>query len=59
MSLNDYSYNKFGGEMTKKVFSIRLTAEAIVKITKIALRKHLPIRTMVQSWIMERVDEEW
>ena len=43
----------------KQVFSIRLTVEAIVKLTEIALRKHLPIRTMVQSWIMERIDKEW
>lgn len=45
--------------MNKQVFALRLTAESIRKITKIALRKHLPIRTMVQSWIMERIDKEY
>ena len=41
-----------------KVFSIRLSIEAIQKLVAIAKKKHLPVRTMVQSWIMERIDKE-
>jgi hypothetical protein len=41
-----------------KVFSIRLSIEAIQKLIKIAKKKHLGVCTMVQSWIMERIDTE-
>ena len=42
-----------------KVFSIRLSIEAVEKLVAIAKKKHLGVCTMVQSWIMERLDIEY
>jgi hypothetical protein len=30
----------------------------VYEVEKIAAREHLPLRTLVRSWIMQRVDEE-
>jgi predicted DNA-binding protein len=41
-----------------EIFSIRLKPETIEKLNKISNQKHLPMRTMVRSWLMERIDKE-
>lgn len=41
-----------------KVFPIRLRESSILKLSKIAHKKHLPVRTMVRVWIMERIETE-
>lgn len=38
--------------------SIRLSEEAIVALNKIAEDKHLPTRTMLRAWVLDRKEIE-
>lgn len=40
------------------MFSIRLKPNTIEKLNKLAELKHFPMRTMIRSWILERLDNE-
>ena len=42
----------------KKMFAVRLPEEAIAKLEDIAQSRYLPTRTLVRSWIMQRLDAE-
>jgi hypothetical protein len=42
----------------KIMFSIRLNPSAIENLNKVSELKHLPMRTMIRSWIMERLEKE-
>lgn len=44
--------------MTMAHFTLRLPPTVVYEVEKIAAREHLPLRTLVRSWIMQRVDEE-
>ena len=39
-------------------FTMRLPTEVISKIEAIAEDLHIPPRTLVRAWIMQRLDEE-
>lgn len=38
--------------------SIRLSPNSIKKINDIAKKQHLPARTLIRAWIMQRLDTE-
>lgn len=38
--------------------NIRLSLESFEKIEKIANDLHLPTRTLIRSWVMQRLDTE-
>lgn len=46
------------GGMVSKPISIRLPEETIVTLNEIASKKHLPMRTMLRAWVMDRVVRE-
>ncbi len=41
-----------------ETFSFRLPPDAIVNANKIAAQEHVPLRTLLRSWIMQRLDQE-
>ena len=38
--------------------SVRLSLNSIKKINDIATKQHLPARTLIRAWIMQRLDTE-
>lgn len=42
----------------KKMFSVRLPEETIEELEDIAQSRYMPTRTLVRSWIMQRLDAE-
>lgn len=44
--------------MTMEHFTLRLPPKAVSEVDKIAAKAHIPLRTLVRSWIMQRLDEE-
>jgi hypothetical protein len=44
--------------MRMTTFALKLSIEAIDELNKIAQGQHIPTRTMVRSWIMQRLDGE-
>lgn len=41
-----------------KLFTTRMSEESVNQLTEIAKTKHLPMRTMLRSWILERIEQE-
>lgn len=41
-----------------KLFTTRMSEESVDQLTEIAKIKHLPMRTMLRSWILERIEQE-
>ena len=41
-----------------EIFSVRLKSETISELREISKDRHLPLRTMVRAWILERLDLE-
>jgi hypothetical protein len=40
------------------MFSIRLKPSIIEKLNEISKLKHLPMRTMIRAWILDRLENE-
>lgn len=48
-----------GDNMSKMVlFTLRIEPESVDRIGEIAAAQHLPVRTMMRSWLLQRLDEE-
>jgi hypothetical protein len=41
-----------------KLFTCRLPEKSITKLHEIAKKQHLPLRSMVRGWILQRLDDE-
>ena len=41
-----------------ETFSFRLPPDAIAHANIIAAQEHIPLRTLLRSWIMQRIDQE-
>lgn len=37
---------------------MRLPVEVVAEIDEVAKKQHIPLRTLVRSWIMQRLDHE-
>lgn len=44
--------------MTSKPISIRLPETVIATLNEIASKKHLPMRTMLRAWVLDRKETE-
>ena len=45
--------------MTKmELFTLRLPPEVVSEVEEVADKVHIPLRTLVRSWILQRLDEE-
>ncbi|OPY17691.1 MAG: hypothetical protein A4E23_01441 [Methanomethylovorans sp. PtaU1.Bin073] len=44
--------------MKMKNFTFRIPLDTIYEANRLAAKEHLPLRTLVRSWILQRIDAE-
>jgi hypothetical protein len=41
-----------------RMFNVRLTDDQLNELRAVAHQRHLPVSTMVRSWLLDRLDQE-